>query len=118
MALDAGASGKQAGAVEDTKTVSVTDAAERNRFEAHIGGALAGFAQYIRTAELVVYPHTEVDLAFEGRGVGGALAQAALDDARERGLTILATCPFIAGWMSRHPDYADLAYQNRSRVSD
>ncbi len=104
--------------MENTDTVTVTDAAERNRFEAHVGGELAGFAQYVRTSDLVVYPHTEVDEAFEGRGVGGVLARAALDDARERGLLVLATCPFIAGWMRRHPEYADLAYQNHSRVSD
>lgn len=108
----------QAGAVNDTDTVTVTDAADRNRFEAHVSGELAGFAQYVRTAELVVYPHTEVDPAFEGRGVGGALARAALEDARERGLLVLAICPFIGGWMGRHPEFADLAYQNRSRVSD
>ncbi|AXI76380.1 GNAT family N-acetyltransferase [Peterkaempfera bronchialis] len=98
--------------------IVVTDAPERTRFEARQGDTLAGFAEYIRSGSLVVYPHTEVDPAFEGRGVGGALARAALDDARARGLPVLATCPFIAGWMGRHPDYADLAYQNRSRVSD
>ncbi|MGA5702567.1 GNAT family N-acetyltransferase [Peterkaempfera bronchialis] len=98
--------------------IVVTDAPERTRFEARQGDTLAGFAEYIRSGSLVVYPHTEVDPAFVGRGVGGALARAALDDARARGLPVLATCPFIAGWMGRHPDYADLAYQNRSRVSD
>lgn len=97
---------------------TVTDAAGRQRFEARFDGELAGFAQYIRTADLVVYPHTEVSPSFEGRGVGGALARAALDDARERGLRVLATCPFIHGWMGRHPEYADLAYQNRSSVTD
>jgi uncharacterized protein len=98
--------------------VLVTDAVERSRFEAHLDGRLAGFADYIRSANLVVLPHTEVEPGFEGRGVGGALARAALDDARERGLPVIATCPFIAGWMGRHPEYLDLAYQNRSRVSD
>jgi uncharacterized protein len=98
--------------------VVITDAGESHRFEAHIDGKPAGFAEYIRTPSLVVYPHTEVDPAFEGKGVGGALARAALDDARERGLAVLATCPFISGWMRRHPEYADLAYQKRSTVSD
>jgi hypothetical protein len=99
-------------------TVKVIDAEEQDRFEAHAGDGLAGFAQYVRTADLVVYPHTEVDPSYEGQGIGARLARAALDDARERGLAVLATCPFIAGWMRRHPEYADLAYQNRSRVSD
>lgn len=96
----------------------VTDADERRRFEAHVNGTLAGFAEYIRTPELVVYPHTVVEDEYEGQGIGSALARAALDDARERGLRVLATCPFIHSWMGRHPEYADLAYQNRSHASD
>ncbi|WP_026424227.1 GNAT family N-acetyltransferase [Actinokineospora inagensis] len=98
--------------------LEVTDAADRHRFEAHLDGSPAGFAEYIRGQDLVVYPHTEVSPEFEGKGVGGALARAALDDARARGLAVLATCPFIAAWMRRHPDYLDLAYQNRSQATD
>ncbi|MFI5529641.1 GNAT family N-acetyltransferase [Kitasatospora sp. NPDC051853] len=88
------------------------------RFEATVAGELAGFAEYIRNDRLVVYPHTVVDPGFEGQGIGGLLARAALDDARRRGLPVLATCPFIKAWMLRHPEYADLAYENQSRVSD
>jgi hypothetical protein len=41
-------------------------------------------------------------------GVGGAIARYALDDARARGLHVRALCPFIRGWMERHPQYSDL----------
>jgi predicted GNAT family acetyltransferase len=99
-------------------TTEVRDAGERRRFEAFVDGELAGFAEYTLGKDLIVFPHTEVDPAFEGKGVGGALARAALDSARERGLAVLATCPFIAGWMRRHPEYLDLAYQNRSTAKD
>ncbi|MCX4745431.1 N-acetyltransferase [Kitasatospora sp. NBC_01287] len=99
-------------------TVTVHDNPSANRFEAEVDGKPAGFAAYIRNDNLVVYPHTVVDPAFEGQGVGGTLARAALDDARERGLPVLATCPFVHGWMERHPEYQDLAYENRSAVSD
>ncbi|MFE0460350.1 GNAT family N-acetyltransferase [Kitasatospora sp. NPDC058965] len=99
-------------------TVIVRDNPSASRFEAEVDGKPAGFAEYLRSEGLVVYPHTVVDPAFEGRGVGSALALFALDDARERAVAVLATCPFIAGWMQRHPEYQDLAYQNRSRVSD
>jgi hypothetical protein len=104
--------------VDDSDAVTVTDAAERRRFEAQVGGALAGFAEYIRKDDLIAYTHTEVDPAFEGHGVGGALARAALDDARRRGIHVLALCPFIAGWINRHPDYADLLHENRRRAGD
>ncbi|MEE1787551.1 GNAT family N-acetyltransferase [Streptomyces sp. SP17BM10] len=99
-------------------TLSVRDAEERNRFEAWVDDRMAGFAEYLRSDNLVVYPHTLVERDFEGQGVGGALARAALDDARARNLPVLATCPFIKAWMLRHPEYVDLAYENRSRVSD
>ncbi|MEV6975958.1 GNAT family N-acetyltransferase [Kitasatospora sp. NPDC093806] len=99
-------------------TVTIRDAEDADRFEAWVDDTLAGFAEYLRSAELVVYPHTEVGPAFEGQGIGGALARAALDDARKRGLAVLATCPFIKGWMLRHPEYIDLAYESRSRVAD
>jgi predicted GNAT family acetyltransferase len=98
----------------------VTDNAAASRYEARLDGgpAVAGFAQYIRTHELIAFVHTEVDPSFEGRGVGSALARSALDAARADGQRVLAVCPFISGWISRHPAYADLLYQNRSRVSD
>ncbi|MFI6443990.1 GNAT family N-acetyltransferase [Kitasatospora sp. NPDC050543] len=99
-------------------TVTVRDAAANSRFEAWAGDALAGFAEYVRSDRLVVYPHTVVGPEFAGQGVGSTLARAALDDARRRGLPVLATCPFISGWMLRHPEYADLSYENPSHVSD
>ena len=100
--------------------VEVTDLPEARRYEARVDGELkaAGFAEYIRTAELVAFVHTEVAPEYEGKGVGSALARAALDDARASGLRVLATCPFIAGWIARHPEYQDLLYQSRSNVSD
>ena len=45
---------------------------------------------------------------YEGQGAGSQLAREALDDVRRRGLGVVALCPFIAGWIERHPDYADL----------
>ncbi|WP_432049832.1 GNAT family N-acetyltransferase [Verrucosispora sp. NA02020] len=100
--------------------VNVKDVPEASRYEARVEGesTVAGFAQYIRTAELVAFVHTEVSRQCEGRGVGAALARAGLDEARAAGLLVLPTCPFIAGWIARHPEYQDLVYQSRSRVTD
>lgn len=100
--------------------VSVTRNAERKRYEAVAEPAtVAGFVEYQETSELVVLTHTEVDPAFEGRGIGGTLARASLDDVRERGLRALVICPFIIGWIRSHPEYRDLLYNARpSNVSD
>lgn len=88
----------------------VTDVPERQRFEAHIDGELAGFAEYLVAGKRFVFTHTEVGEAFEGQGVGGALARFALDDVRDRDeeLEVVPVCPFIAGWIMRHPEYAPL----------
>ena len=62
---------------------TVLEVAEWSRFEIHVDGRMAGFAQY-RTKDpgLLVFTHTEIDDAFEGRGLGSTLVRAALDTAR------------------------------------
>jgi predicted GNAT family acetyltransferase len=92
----------------DDEKPQVTDVEASHRFEAHIGSDLAGTAFYDRRGNRVVFTHTEVDPAFEGRGVGSALAEAALDQARARGEQVVPLCEFIAGYIERHPTYADL----------
>nr|WP_246422557.1 GNAT family N-acetyltransferase [Nocardiopsis mwathae] len=100
--------------------MTVIDVPERKRYEARdAAGGTAGFADYIVTDEMVVFTHTEVDPVHEGRGVGGSLVRGALDDVRARGLAVLPLCPFVKGWIRRHPDYADLVYRTRpSSVTD
>lgn len=88
-------------------TVTVTD--EGDRFEARTDdGVVAGFAAYVREPGKVIFTHTEVDPAFEGQGVGSALAVGALDQVRASGERVVPLCPFIRAYIERHPDYADL----------
>lgn len=100
--------------------VAVSDVPGAKRYEARVEGEpkVAGVADYIRTTELVAFVHTEVSPEHEGRGVGAALVRTALSEARAANLRVLATCPFFAGWIARHPEYQDLLYQARSKVSD
>jgi len=79
------------------------------RFEVRLGDDVA-FAEYRMTGRGVLFPHTEVPPAFEGKGVGGAIARAALDWARAQGQQVLPTCRFISAWIKRHPDYHDLVH--------
>ena len=90
------------------ETTTVTDRSESSRFEAHVDGALAGSAEYRLTGTTIVFTHTEVDDAHAGQGVGSTLVRQALDDVRERGLTVVPVCPFVKRWIERHPEYADL----------
>ena len=89
----------------------ITNNEAEHRYEARIDGALAGFAEYQLTDELIVFTHTEVDPAFEGRGVGGALARFALDDVRVQGTRkVMPLCPSIKAWIGKHRDYVPLVY--------
>lgn len=91
--------------------VTVADAPAQHRYEARVDGELAGFAEYMTTATVIVFTHTEVDPAFEGKGVGGALVRTALDDVRRQGVRkVLPLCPFVKAWIGKHPDYLDLVY--------
>lgn len=94
-----------------TDDVVVTDNPGRNRYEAHLGGELAGFAEYVLSDEVITFVHTEVDDRFGGRGIGGALAKGALDDVRDRGeRSVVPVCPFMNKWIQRHPDYKALLH--------
>ena len=89
--------------------VEVTDNEAEKRYEARVDGELAGSAYYDSADDLIVFTHTEVDDAFEGQGVGSILARTALDAVRADGRRkVIARCPFIKGWIDRHPDYQDL----------
>ncbi|SDF13663.1 GNAT family N-acetyltransferase [Pseudonocardia oroxyli] len=86
----------------------VLDVPEWSRFEIHVDGRLAGFAQYRTEPGTIRFIHTEIDEAYEGQGLGGKLARFALDAARTRGLAVYPDCPFIRGWIAKHEDYQDL----------
>ena len=93
-----------------TRLVQVTDNEAEKRFEARVDGELAGSAYYDTADDLIVFTHTEVDDAFEGHGVGSALARArSTPSARTDAARWSPRCPFIKGWIDRHPDYQDLA---------
>ena len=88
--------------------VNVVRNERKRRYEAHIGDHIAGFSQFRLNPGQVVFVHTEVEPAFEGKGVGSTLAKRALDDVRVRGEKVIAECPFIKEYINRHPAYADL----------
>jgi len=89
-------------------SVEIVPNPEQDRFEIHVDGQKAGQAEYVRRGDLVIFTHTEIADAYEGRGLGSHLARGALDAVRVAGDPIVPLCPFITGYIAKHPEYEDL----------
>lgn len=87
---------------------SVVHVPERSRWEVRVGDQVAGFTEYFVKDDRFVFFHTEIDDEFDGRGLGSTLARRALDEVRSTETMLVPICPFIRGWIERHPAYADL----------
>lgn len=83
----------------------------RHCYVLEVNGRDLGLARYHDEGERRVFTHTEIDDSLAGQGMGGRLARAALDDARRHGKRIMPVCEFIAGYMSKHPEWNDLRDQ-------
>ncbi|HEU0206125.1 MAG TPA: GNAT family N-acetyltransferase [Pseudolysinimonas sp.] len=58
---------------------------------------------------LIEFLHTEIDSSLQEHGLGSALAAGALDDVRAHSTDrVAAICPFVSGFIRKHPEYADL----------
>jgi predicted GNAT family acetyltransferase len=92
----------------DEPELTIADRPDANRYEARLGGELAGFVEYRLAGTRRILLHTEVPPAFGGRGIGAALARHILDEARAAGFRVTVKCPFILAYLARHPDEADV----------
>ena len=89
----------------------------KQRFELKLDGDTA-FAAYRISGDTIDFYSTVTPPAHRGRGVASALARAALDEARERNLTVIPTCSFFEVYIKSHPEYLDLvSEQTRQRLS-
>ena len=88
--------------------IEIADAPEHVRYEATVDGSLAGVLEYQARRGRIALIHTEVRPDHEGRGVASALVRFALDDARRRGLKVIATCPYVRAYLTRHPEDLDI----------
>jgi predicted GNAT family acetyltransferase len=86
----------------------VRDNPERHRFEIDLGDGSFAIAEYTLPAGKIMFTHTEVPEAHEGKGIGTKLIEFGLTAARERGLKVIPICPFFAAYMQEHSDVQDL----------
>ena len=83
------------------------DNTEMKRYEFRINGHLAR-SEYIKTADKIFLTHTEVAPELEGRGIAAALTEAVLRDIEAKGLQLVPLCPYLAGYLKRHPEWKKL----------
>ena len=87
--------------------IGVQDNRAEQEFTLDIDGGRA-IAAYQREGDRIVFTHTEVPPALEGRGVGSRLVRGALDQVRDAGLKVVPQCSFVRAYIQRHPEYRDL----------
>jgi len=77
------------------------------RFIVRVDGQM-GELVYEQKKDQLIFTHTGVPPALEGRGIGGQLVRAGLDYARENKLRVVPLCSFVAAYIRRHSEYQDL----------
>jgi predicted GNAT family acetyltransferase len=92
----------------DSTDIEITDNPDQDRYEVRSGGQVIGRADYRRDGNQIVIPHTPLDPAHRGQGLGGQMVRYALDDIRARDLKVVPACPFVSDYLARHPEYADI----------
>lgn len=85
-----------------TDDTTVTRNDDASRYEIRVGDTLAGFAKFDHRPGEIRFIHTEVDPAFQGKGLASILAAGALTDAAASGATIVPYCPYIAKYLKTH----------------
>ncbi len=78
-----------------------------HRFEA---GAVPHLARlnYRLAGKSVDMVHVEVPEEYQGQGLAGRLTSTALNWARDNGLKVIPSCPYVKVYLKKNPEYADL----------
>jgi uncharacterized protein len=92
---------------DDNAVLQVVDNRAAGQYEVHVGDEVAVLT-YRREGNRIVYLHTGVPPALEGRGIAGLLASTALEEARAEGLEVIPLCPYVAAYIKRHQEYLPL----------
>jgi hypothetical protein len=78
------------------------------RFELTLEGKLAQLDYVEQENNRLVFTHTFVPPELRGQNVAARLTKYALDDARRQGKKVVPQCSYVATYMERNKEYADL----------
>jgi hypothetical protein len=79
-----------------------------HRFELPLDGGALAVSYYKEEDGRVVLLHTEVPQELSGQGIGSRLAHAVFETLRADGRRVIAKCPFMAAYATRHPEYLSM----------
>ncbi|MEM1336986.1 MAG: GNAT family N-acetyltransferase [Bacteroidota bacterium] len=91
----------------NTPPYQLIDNATAKQYEFHIDRFVPRI-EYIKAKEKIYLTHTEVPKELAGKGIGTALVKQVLEDIKEKGLTLVPLCPFVALYLKRHPEWKTL----------
>ena len=81
------------------------DNTELHQFEFHID-KYTPRVEYIKTQNGEIYlTHTEVPEILDGKGIASHLIEEVLIRIESEGLRLVPMCPFVAGYIQRHPEW-------------
>lgn len=83
------------------------DNQEQKQYEFHVENHIVKI-EYIKAQTQIYLTHTEVPTALEGKGIGSAIVKQVLQDIKEKDLTLVPLCPFVAAYIKRHPEWRNL----------
>lgn len=82
--------------------------ADRHRFYIPLEEGEAHLDYERIDSETVDFSHTYVSPSRRGEGLARRVVEQALEHAREEGLKVVPSCPFVASFLKDHPEYQDL----------
>jgi predicted GNAT family acetyltransferase len=80
---------------------------EQDRYTISVDGQQVGKAEFLDRDGRRVFTHTEVDQNYEGRGLATILIGEALKQTSDAGMPIVAKCPMVADYVSKHDEFKD-----------
>ncbi|MFE2556183.1 GNAT family N-acetyltransferase [Streptomyces sp. NPDC059352] len=93
---------------QQAATPVVRNVDPRHRYEILVAGERAGLTAYRDRGEQRVFFHTEIDDAYAGQGLASVLVEEALTDVRAAGKRIVPICPYVAKFLKKHEEFADI----------
>ena len=82
----------------------------KGRYMAAVAGIqeLAELTYSVVNEQLIIADHTGVPETMRGMGVGRALVEHLVKDARSQDFRIIPLCPYVKAQLQKHPEWADV----------